>query len=303
MGDQPTLGYLTALVTFRNDLSKDYYDFGTHISPSERRKIHFLAHYLGLEHSSDGQGDSRQVRISRPRVVPSTLVSQPQPPAQFYVGAETQRRGLNRAATIDFAETRAHESTDYSMHTLNRQASSLLGIPDDSISNPILRGAKSFADLRSYSPSPAASTTSFPPNLTQNASRYQEFHTHGSPAGTPNLTPTSAGGANRDEYGMNGLAHSLSGISFANDRPAFRPNGSSTSTIRPQERDNHAGPIGSQRPVNGNYDDSFRNGSTPVDRERSERQPRGPGADWQGFTRPRQNGHIARNSGKLAVRV
>jgi hypothetical protein len=69
-----------------------------------------------------------------------------------------------------------------------------------------------------------------------------------------------------------------------------------------QERENHAstaGPIGSQRPVNGNsYAESSQNGAA----SKVERQPKGPGNDWgagNGFSRPRQNGHYNRGSGEL----
>ena len=67
-----------------------------------------------------------------------------------------------------------------------------------------------------------------------------------------------------------------------------------------QDRENYtsnAGPIGSQRPGNGVFEDTPRNGVSAV----PERQPRGPGADWgtSGFSRPRQNGHVNRGSGEL----
>lgn len=248
---------------------------------------------MGLEHRSEGQGETRCVQILKHRVH-GTAIS---PPTQQYPSySSDQRRGLARAATIDFSETRDSQP-GYHGHTLGRQGSGLLDIPGSPGMSGLsashnLRAAKSFADLRSYTPSPAHSTASFPVGLTSNIQRYTDNYGHGSAAsGTPNLTPTSA---NRDD------AFSLSnGLSNMNLYGASRSN--ATGRIG-QERENtisNAGPIGSQRPINGNSfaDDNVRNGTATI-----ERQPRGPGSDWGvggGFSRTRQNGHINRGSGEL----
>lgn len=258
---------------FKGDASRETLIFPTTITPEQRRTIHTLAHHMGLEHRSEGQAEMRQVQILKSR---PTQISPPVPQLQSGYFNESQRRGLNRAATIDFSESR---DPNYYNHTLGRQSSGLLDIPGSPGLGGLgaaqnLRAAKSFADLRSYSPSPA-------PGLTQNASRYTDSYGQGhstAASGTPNLTPTSASGMNsRDsDFVINGLNNLTLGF----DRPSAT-------------RANAAGPIGSQRPVNGSYDESARNGASAV----PERQPRGPGSEWgSGFSRPRQNGHVNRGS-------
>jgi len=293
LNEPVTLGYYSELMLFKNDVNRESLIFPPSISPADRRIIHTLAHHMGLEHRSEGQGDSRCVQILKRAVQISP------PVAQHNYYTESSRRGLNRAATIDFSEAREN-SGHY--HTLNRQGSSLLDIPGSPGLSGLsphnnLRAAKSFADLRSYTPSPVPSTASFPVGLTQNISRYAAEYSHGSAAsGTPNLTPTSAGG------GMNGrddsfVLNGISNMTIGYDRPSSnRPN--ATGRIG-QEREAHTpatGAIGSHRTVNGNYEENSRNGTAV------ERQPRGPGADWgagNGFSRPRQNGHVNRGSGEL----
>ncbi|KAL2066713.1 hypothetical protein VTL71DRAFT_2785 [Oculimacula yallundae] len=290
MNDPVTLEYYTELMMFKREGNRDSLVFPPTISPADRRTIHTLAHHMGLEHRSEGTGETRCVQIFlRPAQISPPIAQQ-----NYYT--ESSRRGLNRAATIDFSEARENHGQ---YHSLNRQGSSLLDIPASpglgSLSaHNNLRAAKSFADLRSYTPSPVPSTASFPVGLTQNISRYAADYTHGSAAsGTPNLTPTSAGG------GMNGrdetfvLSNGLGNMTMY-DRPT-------TSRLIAsgrigQDRDTHTpvtGAIGSQRPVNGNYEETSRSGAVV------ERQPRGPGTDWgagNGFSRPRQNGHVNRGS-------
>lgn len=243
---------------------------------------------MGLEHRSEGQGETRCVQILKR----GTAISPPSH-SQYHSYNDTQRRGLARAATIDFSEAR---EAGYHNHTLGRQGSGLLDIPGSPGVSGLgaahnLRAAKSFADLRSYTPSPAHSTASFPVGLTSNIQRYTDAYGHGSAAsGTPNLTPTSA---NRDDA-FTSLSNGLSSMNL------YGPARNVTGRIG-QERENptsSAGPIGSQRPVNPNsFNEESRNGTT------IERQPRGPGNDWggtSGFTgRPRQNGHVNRGSGEL----
>ncbi|CZT09160.1 related to PIN4 FHA1 domain-interacting protein modulates DNA damage tolerance and G(2)/M cell cycle progression [Rhynchosporium agropyri] len=290
MNDPATLQFYSELMLFKNDKSRDALVFPPTVSPADRRTIHTLAHHMNLDHRSEGSGESRCVQILRR----TAQISPPITQQNYYT--ESSRRGLNRAATIDLTEARENHGH---YHSLNRQGSSLLDIPGSPglsgfSAHNNLRAAKSFADLRSYTPSPVPSTASFPAGLTQNISRYATDYSHGSAAsGTPNLTPTSAGGGTtgREELVLN---------SFGNlglyDRPSTnRPNASGRIG---QERETHTpvtGAIGSQRVANGNYDDSSRSGAVV------ERQPRGPGADWgagNGFSRPRQNGHVNRGSGE-----
>lgn len=299
MNDPITLGFYTDLMMFKTDVSRETHIFPSTVTPAERRIIHTLAHHMGLEHRSEGVGDMRQVQILRARsshLPQSTQQAHPSSAAYFN---ESQKRGLNRAATIDFSESRVNDP--YYNHTLGRQGSGLLDIPGSpglgGMSAQNLRAAKSFADLRSYTPSPAPSSSSFPAGLTQNIARFGEYQMATASSGTPNLTPTSAGGApNRDDFIVNNMNNlNLGGFERQN---GARSNG----TRIGQERENHtttAGAIGSQRPSNGtNFDESpWKN--TSLESALPERQPRGPGAEWgNGFVRPRQNGHMPRGSGK-----
>ncbi|RFU24157.1 hypothetical protein B7463_g12176, partial [Scytalidium lignicola] len=302
LNDPTTLGFYTELLLFKGDAGREILIFPSTITPMERRTIHTLAHNMGLDHRSEGTGEMRQIQIlKRPsnKGGNTTTISQPVPQLPTSYFNESQRRGLNRAATIDFSESRGFDSGYYS-HTLGRQGSGLLDIPGSpGVGNlsaaQNLRAAKSFADLRSYTPSPVPSSASFPVNLSQNVSRYADYGLASGASGTPTLTPTSAGGNSRDnDFLANGISNMTLG---GYDRPSARSNGRLGG-----ERDNHgisAGAIGSQRPSNGNnYDDGQRNGASTV-----ERQPRGPGSDWPtGFSRPRQNGHVTRGSGELDLK-
>jgi RNA recognition motif-containing protein len=298
LNNPTTLSYFSDLNLFAHDSSREVLIFNAPIPPKDRRDIHEMAQGMGLYHRSDGEGENRHVIISKTK---QTSISPPVQPTPSYSWNSEHRRGLARAATIDFSEAR--ETGHYNHRTLGRQASDLLNIPGSpglSGLNPHnphnLRAAKSFADLRSYTPSPVPSTASFPVSLGQNVGVYTDYQ-HGpssAASGTPNLTPTSGRDAHReDAFLLNGMGN----ISLG-DRP------SGTRTNLPgrlgQDRENYtsnAGPIGSQRPGNGVYDDTPRNGVSAV----PERQPRGPGAEWgtTGFSRPRQNGHVNRGSGEL----
>ncbi|CRK45927.1 hypothetical protein BN1723_019842, partial [Verticillium longisporum] len=81
------------------------------------------------------------------------------------VGLDYHKKGLSRAATFDFAADRERETravTGNYSHMLGRQGPTLElpGSPDGAgLAN--LRAAKSFADLRSFSPSPSASSSSY----------------------------------------------------------------------------------------------------------------------------------------------
>lgn len=278
LNDPETLAYYTELTIFKNDPNRETLIFPPGVTPGERRIIHTLAHHMALEHRSEGTGEHRQVQILKHRVVNPVV---PQISSGYY---NESRRGLNRAATVDFTENRALDS-NYNDISLRRQGSHMLDIPSSPGAGLSaahnLRGAKSFADLRSFSPSPVPSTSSFPTSLAQNAFRHTENYHNTNASGTPNLTPTSAGGMNR---GDDLLINNMAGLGIREDRsiPArsnYAPN---------------AGPIGSQRPTNGTYDETPRNGTSAV----PQRQPKGPSArDWESQAfRPRQNGHINRGS-------
>jgi hypothetical protein len=215
-----------------------------------------------------------------------------------YSYTDTSRRGLNRAATIDFSDAGVRETGHY--HTLRTQNSNLLDIPGSPglgiQRGQSLREAKSFGDLQSRRASPALSSSSFPANLTQNVTRYAEY-------GTINGGPSAADmPATNPNYLMNGreepVFSSFANLSLGFDRPApARPNG--RLGMNGESHSAVGGAIGSQRShtgLNGNFEDLSRNGASAV----PERQPRGPGAEWgSGFSRPRQNGHGGRGSDEL----
>jgi hypothetical protein len=291
MNDPQTLEYYSKLLVFKDAPDRKVMVFPSHLSAANRKILHALSHYLGLHHVAVGSGESRHIQIFKEKQ------NQPNTPdLQNPNYNDLQRRGLMRAATIDFGEAR--ETSFY--HPLRGQGSGLLDIPGSpglGVRGQSLREAKSFGDLQNRQPSPALSSSSFPANLTQNVSRYTtEYSTiNSSGPSTTEATPTSAGNPmlSREEPF---LVTSFSAMSLGFDRPP-RSNGRMG-----MNGDNHtttAGAIGSQRPHNGlnsNYDDQPRNGSSAA----PERQPIGPGSEWgTNFSRLRQNGHARRTSDEL----
>ena len=261
---------------------------------------------MGLAHISHGEADHRQVQVFH--ALQGSNLSPPISQASAIHAADS-RRGLNRAATIDFNEVRNTGNGAY--NTLRgQQSSGFLGIPDSpsfsTQGNP-LRAAKSFADLRSYTPSPVPSTASFPTALQSNAARFQEYNPGSAASMTPTLTPTASGqtvGQHRDE---NALVGGFGGLSLGGSGPSsatFAPGGSGGSPRRLRgmfswDQDNQqpaTAPIGSNRSFNMNFDNQSqdRNQSLPM------RQPRGPAPERApGFSRSRPNGHQSRGSDEL----
>ncbi|KAI1124151.1 hypothetical protein F5Y10DRAFT_37884 [Nemania abortiva] len=267
LNDPATLDFYTQLTIFKNDLTREVHIFPPDISPEQRRQIHILAHNMGLEHRSVGEADRRQIQImKRPENSPP-VHAQNQPPN---VSWEDHRRGLSRAATFDFAESRMGSSA---YHTLGRQNPTLElpGSPDTGIPNN-LRAAKSFADLRAHSPSPAPSGSSYAGLGNGLGARYADF-SQTSLTTPPNLTPTTSHNAGSSTDAL--LSSNMSTLGLG-----FDPNGSH---MRSREA---PGAIGSQRP-------SANGGS----RNAPERQPRGPewGETGSGFT-SRGRGHMQRSS-------
>lgn len=299
LNDPQTLSFYSELLLFRDDLSREALIFPAALSPNQRRLVHTLAHHMGLSHVSRGIGDQRQVHVVR--VAVGSNISPPIPQVSAIHAGDASRRGLNRAATIDFNEARNAEPGMY--NTLRGQMSTgFLGVPDSPGgfgTQTNLRAAKSYADLRSYTPSPVPSSASFPAALQSNVARY------GSGASTtPTLTPTASGsalgGPARDE---GHLVNGMSGMTLGNSLGPAGTNGGSPRRPRPifaWDQDNQqqaaTGPIGSNRAFSLNYDEAARNGgqSLPM------RQPRGPAAErGSGFSRARPSGHQARNSDEL----
>lgn len=266
---------------------------------------------MGLAHISNGENDHRQVHVFR--ASQGSNLSPPIPQVSALQAADS-RRGLNRAATIDFNEVKNTGNGVY--NTLRgQQSSGFLGIPDSPGgfgAQQNLRAAKSFADLRSYTPSPVASTASFPAALQSNAARFQEY----GPGSAANMAPAlnttasaSAIGQHREDNSLaNGFGQmSLGGSGGTQPGPsngAFGPGGPSSGSPRrlrgmfswDQDTQQPAtGPIGSNRSFSMNYDDQSRDrsGNLPM------RQPRGPTERGPGFGRGRANGHQSRGSDEM----
>ena len=266
--------------------------FPTSVSPEERRQIHILAHYMGLEHRSVGEQDARQIQVFKTEVAPSPTTHNPN--SATSVGLDLHRRGLSRAATYDNIGDREPRITTNSYSHSNLRGHPTLEVPGSPEGSGIpnnLRAAKSFADLRSFSPSPSHSSSSYlnpgqggigAMSSAAMASRLNDYTGSLSQASsslaTPTLTPTSPGTASSNDA-ASGLAGTLGGLNL----------GSFESNLNTVHR-NAPGAIGSHRPS--------ANGTTGP-RAAPERQPRGP--EWEtsaGFGRGRPNGHMARGSGK-----
>ncbi|TLD30476.1 hypothetical protein PspLS_02670 [Pyricularia sp. CBS 133598] len=280
LNNESTLKAYMELYMFKNDVNREIMVFPSNLTPEQRRDIHILSHNLGLNHTSVGDGDNRQVvvrKLSSGGMEKGTLA--PSTGATL----DAHPRGLSRAATIDFAEqSRGAPSGTY--HTQARTGG-LLGVPgspDGPHAMNGLRGVKSFADLRSYSPSPSPSVTSAS-NIGapgHNISLFGHYTTDNN-AGFPPMSvppPPQAGveSLHTDRLG------SLTRAAFDSGVPVTRPRNDGPGAI------GSIGAIGSQRPsANGNG----------ASNRAPERQPRGPSVESSGFgTRTRQNGHMQRNS-------
>lgn len=261
---------------------------------------------MELGHVSRGMGDQRQVHVFREGTGHNLSPSIPQVSTVHH--GDTSRRGLNRAATIDFNEARSTEPGMYG--TLRgQQSSGFLGIPDSPSgfgAQQNLRAAKSFADLRSYTPSPVSSTASFPAALQSNIPRFQDYGPGSVASTTPTLTPAvsglALGGQHRNDSD-NVLVNGLSSMSLGGGLGVNGPNGGSPRRLRgmfswdqDHQQQSAGGPIGSNRTFSSNYDDQSRDRGQSVPL----RQPRGPVIDrGSGFSRGRQNGHQGRGSDEL----
>ncbi|KAL4914469.1 hypothetical protein BDW62DRAFT_144260 [Aspergillus aurantiobrunneus] len=297
LNDTQTLSYYSQLLLFKEDTSRDSVIFPPNLTPVQRRTVHTLAHNMGLGHASRGSGDQRQVQVFK--VAPGTNVSPPLSAIPANVQpTDSARRGLNRAATIDFSESRNEGPTHFS--TLRGQPSSgFLGVLDAPASfgnTQNLRAAKSFADLRSYTPSPVPSSASFPAALQSNGTRLQQYDGATSVASnTPTLTPAPSGsslGMPRDDGLLVNSLSSLSlgtGIGGPNTSP--RRLRGMFSWEQPESQPSSAGPIGSNRTIGVGFDGQSQE-RMPI------RQPRGPMPEkGPGFRR--QNGHQPRGSDEL----
>ena len=258
---------------FKRDETREILVFPPGIAPEHRRSIHVLAHHMGLEHQSMGEADSRQLTVLKRQ--PSPTINAP-PPASTL---DMHKRGLSRAATFDFAADREPRSAagNYA-HVMGRQNPTLEipGSPDGSNIPNNLRAAKSFADLRSFTPSPSQASSSYlAPGGNVGGGSAARFGDYISNTGHPG-NPGTPGP--RDN---NNLISGLNSLNLG----AFDAN-----ALQAQARST-PGAIGSQRPgAGGNMKGA------------PERQPRGP--EWEnasGFGgRGRSNGHVPRGSGMFS---
>ena len=268
LNDPQTLDFYTELTIFKRDDSREILVFPPGIAPEHRRMIHVLAHHMGLEHQSMGEADARQLTVLKRQ--PSPTINAP-PPASTL---DMHKRGLSRAATFDFAADRDPRSASNNYAHVMRGQNPTLEIPGSPDGNNIpnnLRAAKSFADLRSFTPSPSQASSSYlaPGGGMGGVStaRFGEYMSAGHPGSSGTPGPRE-----------NSLVSGLSSLNLG----AFDAN-----ALQAQARQT-PGAIGSQRPGAGGRDAK----GAP------ERQPRGP--EWEnssGFGGRRTNGHVTRGSG------
>ncbi|KAF4549393.1 RNA-binding post-transcriptional regulator cip2-like protein [Elsinoe fawcettii] len=289
MNDPETLEFYTKLAVFK-ERPDEVLILPPNLTPQQRRIVHTLAHHMGLAHMSKGVGESRAVHVFKQ--APVERLSPPVP--QLSALGNDQRRTLSRAATTDFHDVR---NQDNGLYGLRQQGSS--GFLPPSFQNPNgnlsasqnLRAAKSFADLRSYTPSPVPSTASFPTSLTNNVQRIQEQGREAVSATTPTM-PQSAGGFGGRDEGLlvNGLGNLNLGNGFGNSPRTLRGMASWD-----RGHNDGLGTIGGHRSFTASATDiSSGNQNMPS------RQPRGPAPErGTGFSR-RQNGHMTRGSDELS---
>ncbi|KAI9836957.1 MAG: hypothetical protein M1837_003149 [Sclerophora amabilis] len=296
LNDPQTLQYYSQLLLFRDDLNREALIFPSTLSPAQRRTVHTLAHHMSLAHVSRGHGDQRQVHIFR---APQSGNGMSPPIPQMPTNGDPVRRGLNKAATTDFSEARGSDPGYYS--TLGRQSSGLLDIPGSPGANSFaaagqnLRAAKSFADLRSYTPSPVPSSASFPASLSANISKYTEYG-QGNMASASNLGPGAVSTA--ESHLINGFGHMNLGAGLGLSSNSSRDLRGNFASER-ETQQSFGGPIGSNRAFGMGYDDHSRERGQAL----PSRQPRGPIPErGTGFSRGRQNGHHQRRSEELDPR-
>lgn len=290
MNDGETLEFYTQLAVFKGR-PDEVLILPPNLTPQQRRTVHTLAHHMGLAHASKGDGDQRAVHVYKSQAAAERL--SPPVPQLGSLQNDSQRRTLNRAATTDFHDVRNGEG---GLYGLRQQTSGYLPVFPSQTNNlsisQNLRAAKSFADLRSYTPSPVASTASFPASLSNNVARLQEQAREGT---TPSLSSQGSGLGSRDDgLLVNGLGNLNLGNGFGNSPRTIRGIGS-------WER-NTGDSVGAIGTIGGHRSFSTNNHFDDQSRERGQgmpsRQPRGPAGS--GFPRNRQNGHMNRGSDEIS---
>lgn len=298
MNDAETLSFYSQLLLFKQDLNRETLIFASDLTPVQRRTVHTLAHNMGLGHVSRGTGEQRQVHVFH--MMPGSNVSPSSGANPTPVNTvDPSRRGLNRAATIDFSEARSEGPGHF--NTLRGHNSGFLGVVDSPGgfgNQPNLRSAKSFADLRSYTPSPAPSSASFPAALQSNGAGFPRYDgATSASSNTPTLTPAPSGsslGMQRDENLLvNTFGAGLSlGTGIGNPNPGSPRRLRGMFSWEQQDSQSSAtAPIGSNRGIGLGFDNQSQE-RLPL------RQPRGPAPErGPGFRR--QNGHQGRGSDEM----
>ena len=299
MNDPLVLQYYSKLILFQSDQGgDDVYIFPPELPSGHRTIIHGLAHSLGLHHESQGEGEQRRIHVYRNKH------------GAGFAGPllDGQRRQLNRAATTNFDEARGMES--YYTGPASQSQGFLGGLSETQGGLSLgvnLRAAKSFADLRSYTPSPAQSAASFPANLATNIpARFQEYQPGSPGSSRSNVTPTTSTMPNGPEALMNGMGN----MTLSGGASAFGPGSGSPHRLRgmmswDRNGAEHAqnvqnpGPIGGHRAYSANHEDR---GPLGPNRSMSLRQQRVPTDQRGGMFPPRgrQNGHAHHGSDEMS---
>lgn len=291
LNDPESLNVYSKLLLFKEDNARDLVVFPSDLTPPQRRIVHTIAHHMGLMHMSKGHADQRAVHVFKEQA--RQRLSPPIPQIQNIQQSESQRRGLNRAATTDFSDVRNQDAFYGSVrHQNSAYLSGFQESQNTLAAGPNLRAAKSFADLRSYTPSPVPSTASFPATLGNNVSRFAEYARENGSSATPNMAPTS--GASLGSRDENLLVNGLGGMNLGG--PGFGGSPRGLRGMMSWDRESNPGPIGGHRAfsaANNNYDDQARSQGMPS------RQPRGPIPE-RGSGFPRRNGHMNRGSDELS---
>lgn len=284
LNDPQTLQFYNELLVFKSDTAREMLIFPSTLSATHRRIVHTLCHMMNLGHQSTGSGDQRQVYVQK-TTGPGSSVSPPLQQSSM-LAPDPSRRTLNRSATTDFSEARALETNLFNDRLRGQHSTGFLGPPESpgGFGNSAnLRAAKSFADLRSYTPSPAPSTASYPVN-TGHAQRGNERTND-----TPTITPTTSNNPLMQQQRSNEIMNSFGNLTLDNSPRRVRPvfswdQGQGQAQGGPSNPS--PAPIGSNRVFSTN---SFEDASSRIT---AIRQPRGPAQErGAGFGRARQNGH------------
>jgi RNA recognition motif-containing protein len=255
--DPETLEFYTQLALFKRDDTREIHIFPVTVTPSQRRTIHVLAQHLGMWHESVGNGDSRQVHVSK--VSTRSHVGRSATAMSSTSMDPSRSRPLNRAATFDFADQNSRAVS----HNFNLTAGpgsrhgptlEVPGSPDTPSMQPnSLRNAKSYTDLRSFSPTAGAAQS---PAMTP-AANHSTGGSGGMGAGMIGAsTPTSAGFGGYGPVspgsggggGSGGVGPGLTTAASANDLYSQFGGLNLTTDATPAAVRSNPGTIGSQRP-------------------------------------------------------